>query len=388
MRPLLRAGCPLLLLAVLSAPAALHAQQPSFDVERARPAIEAAIRAELEKGTASVSIALVSGDRIVWTAAYGYANATTRSPATPATIYSTGSSSKSVTATAIMQLVEQGRLDLDQPVNRYLRDARLMDRLQSERPVTVRMLLDHTSGLTCDVRVRPVFSRSLPPTLRELTERTYSIRPPGERFEYCNSAYGIAGYLIEQVTGQEYESYIVEHILAPLGVTTPAPIRPTAEMVERMAQTYRRGDDGRPVPVERVFYDVYPAGDLYMTAEDMARFLGAHLNGGVFNGRRILSEASVREMHRDHSSGRMGARESAALGPAYGLGLGASVDADGHTIIQHGGAVPGLTAGLYGDVTAGIGVYVMTNSGGVNEIVRAAMDAMRAASPAAASDRR
>jgi CubicO group peptidase (beta-lactamase class C family) len=353
-------------------------QQPTFDLELVRPAIEAAIRAELEQGTSSVSIALVSGDRVVWTAAYGNANATTRTAATPATIYSTGSTGKSVTAAAIMKLVEQGRVSLDQPVNRYLRDARVQDRLQAETPVTVRMLLNHTSGLTCDARTRPVYSRTLPPSLKELTERTYSIRAPSERYEYCNSAYGIAGYLIEQVTGQDYESFILEHILKPLGVTTESPINPTAEMVDLMAQPYRRGENRQPVPVSRVFFDVFPAGDMYMTAGDMARFLGAQLNGGVFNGVRILSEESVAEMRRNQVPPMTDAMQT-AFGGGYGLGLGTGTTPEGHTIIRHGGSVAGLNAHMIGNVTLRVGVYVMTNSAGHAPIAAAAMEAMQAA---------
>jgi CubicO group peptidase (beta-lactamase class C family) len=356
----------------------LAAQQPVFDLDRVRPAVEAAVRAELEQGTSSVSIALVSGGRVVWTAAYGYANATTRTEATPATIYSTGSTGKSLTAAAVMKLVEQGRVSLDQPANRYLRDARIQDRLQSEQPVTVRMLLNHTSGLTCDARTRPIYTRTLPPSLKELTERTYSIRAPEVRYEYCNSAYGIAGYLIEQVTGQDYESFVVEHILRPLGVTTPSPVHPTAEMVELMANTYRRGEDGRPVPVSRVFFDVHPAGDLYMTAGDMGRFLAAQLNGGEFNGVRILSEASIREMQRNQAPATPGTLQT-AFGGGYGLGLGTRTTPEGHVIIQHGGSVPGLNAHMIGNVTLGIGVYVMTNAAGHAPIAQAAMDAMHAA---------
>jgi CubicO group peptidase (beta-lactamase class C family) len=368
----------LLLLLLFGMDSPLAAQQPMFDLERVRPAIEAAIRAELAAGTSSVSIALVSGDRVVWTAAYGNANATTRTTATPATIYSTGSTGKSLTAAAVMKLVEQGRVALDQPVNRYLQDARVQDRLQSELPVTVRTLLSHTSGLTCDARTRPVYSRTLPPSLKELTERTYSIRAPGERYEYCNSAYGIAGYLIEQVTGQSYESFILEHILKPLGVTTPSPIHPSAEMSDLMAQPYRRGENGQPVPVSRVFFDVVPAGDMYMTAGDMARFLAAQLNGGVFNGVRILSAESVAEMQRNQVPPMTGAME-AAFGGGYGLGLGTRTTPEGHTVIQHGGSVPGLNAHMIGNVTLRLGVYVMTNSAGHAPIAAAAMDAMQGA---------
>jgi len=347
--------------------------QQTFDLERAKPVIEQAIRAELAKGTSSVSIALVQGDRIIWTAAYGYANATTRTPATPLTVYSTGSTGKSITATAIMQLVEQGKINLDAPVNQYLTTTRVMDRvqvLQADEPVTVRQLLSHTSGLSCGVRTVPVFSRTLPPDLAALTGRTHSVRKPEEKYEYCNAAYGIAGYLVEQVSGQEYEKYIVENILKPIGVETPAPVRPTALMADLLAQPYSRGDGNKPSPVARVFFDVYPAGDMYMTPADMARYLGAHLNGGVFGGRRILSEASILEMHKD---------QSPTIQESYGFGFMVSTAPNGNTIITHGGSVPGLNAHLIGDLNARAGVYVMSNSGGVSNIGRVALELLRGA---------
>jgi CubicO group peptidase (beta-lactamase class C family) len=180
------------------------------------------------------------------------------------------------------------------------------------------------------------------------------------------------------VTAQSYESFIVEHLLRPLGVKTLSPVNPTAEMADLMAQPYGRGQDGRPVPVSRVFFDVVPAGDMYMTAEDMARFLGVHLNGGVFNGVRILSEESVAEMRRNQVPPLPEAVQS-ALGSGYGLGVGTSTTPEGYTLIQHGGSVPGLNAHMIGNVTLRLGVYVMTNSAGHAPIARAAMDAMQAA---------
>jgi CubicO group peptidase (beta-lactamase class C family) len=354
-----------------------QAQAP-FNLEAIKPKIEQVIRAELNKGTASVSIALVQGDRIVWTAAYGDANTATHTPATPATVYSTGSTGKSITATAIMQLVEQGKIDLDAPVNRYFKTARVQDRLQVNEPVTVRHMLTHASGLTCDARTVPIFSRTLPPSLAELTARTYSVRKPGEKYEYCNAAYGILGYLIEQVSGQEYESYIVEHVLKPLGIAATTPVRPTALMADLMARPYLRGKDGKPEPTQQVFFDVYPAGDLYMTASDMARYLAAHLNGGMFGGKRILSEASVAEMHRNQSP----TPES-----PYGFGFSAFTAPDGHQIITHTGSVPGFNAFIGGDVTSKLGVYLMTNSAGHAPIGVAVLELMRGA-PIKAADKK
>jgi CubicO group peptidase (beta-lactamase class C family) len=119
-----------------------------------------------------------------------------------------------------------------------------------------------------------------------------------------------------------------------------------------MALPYGAGGSlGKPAPVAQVHFDVYPAGDIYLTAEDMARYLIAQLNGGVFQGKRILSEESVREMHTPR------------FGGDYGFGFWMVHDStSGHTLIHHGGAIAGQRAFLIGDLDAHVGVYYMTNS--------------------------
>ena len=293
-----------------------------FDLDHTKEVLEKLIKQELATGVASISIALVKGDAIVWTAAYGYANVYTKTPATPETIYVTGSTFKAVTATAILQLVEQGKCELDDPVNQHLGDFQIND--NKERPVTLRHILSHTSGLTAGARTANLWKRTLPDTLEEMIKKLKSIRPVEEKYEYNNFAYGMAGLLVEKISGMSYEDYVVKNILAPLGVKTAHPIEPNAVMVERMALPYVKGPKGTPKPVSQVRFDVYPAGDVYLTAEDMVRFLAAHLNGGEFQGGRILKRKSVKE-----------ARTKQFFD--YGLGWGLGKSADGHTIIQHGG---------------------------------------------------
>jgi CubicO group peptidase (beta-lactamase class C family) len=123
-------------------------------------------------------------------------------------------------------------------------------------------------------------------------------------------------------------------------------------MVERMSLPYSAGGSlGKPEPVAQVHFDVYPAGDIWLTAEDMARFLGAQLNGGVFNGHRILSQESVLAMHKPR------------FGGDYGFGFWMIRDSTtGDTLIHHGGAIAGQRAFMIGDVNAKVGVYYMTNS--------------------------
>lgn len=341
------------LLLVVVPRSAATAQGGRFDLEKTKTVLTGLIERTLaENGIPSMSIALVRGDSIVWKAAFGYANLRARTPATTETLYSTGSSGKSVTAAAVMQLAEQGKLRLDDPINRYLGDSQVQDRLQSEKPVTFTHILSHWSGLKNGAETQPIWGRKLPKTLEAMTAGLYSIRAPEAKWEYNNFAYGTAGLLVQKISGVEYEQYIVDHVLKPLGATTAHPVYPSPEMVERMALPYKAGGSlGKPEPEVQVHFDVYPAGDLYMTAEDMARFLGAQLNGGVLNGKRILSEESVLAMRKPR------------FGGTYGFGYWMIRDSTtGDTLIHHGGAIPGQRAFMIGDVDAKVGVYYMTNA--------------------------
>jgi CubicO group peptidase (beta-lactamase class C family) len=185
-----------------------------------------------------------------------------------------------------------------------------------------------------------------------MASKLYTIRPPETKWEYNNYGYGLAGLIVQNVSGIDYETYMVDSVLRPLGVTTPHPVYPTPDMVERMALPYKAGGSlGKPVPEVQVHFDVYPAGDIYLRAEDMARYLGAQINGGVFNGHRMLSAESVHEMHIPR------------FGGTYGFGFWSTVDSTtGDTLIYHGGAIEGQRAFLVGDVNAHVGVYYMTNS--------------------------
>jgi CubicO group peptidase (beta-lactamase class C family) len=343
------------------------AQAGQFDLDKTKTVMSRLIEQKMkDHGVPSVSIALVRGDSIVWKAAFGYANVRTKTLATTETLYSTGSTFKSATATALMQLEEQGKFKLDQPVNKYLGDVQVQDRLQAEKPVTFRHMLSHWSGLTAGAVTKPLWGRELPKSLEKMVAGLYSVRPPETKWEYNNFAYGMAGLLIEKISGQEYEKYMVEHVLAPLGVTTPHPVYPSPEMVEVMALPYESGGlNGKPQPVEQVHFDVYPAGDIYLTAEDMARFLAMHLNGGMFRGKRILSEASVNAMHEPQ------------FGGTYAFGFSVRKDPNGHTIISHNGGIPGQSSYMAGDLDAKVGVYFMSNSGAPAVIGEAALKLLR-----------
>src|SRR5689334_13544634 len=175
-----------LLATPLVSPVTATAQR--FDVDKTRTVLTRIIkRAIKDQGIPSISIALVRGDSIVWNAAFGYANVRTKTPATTETLYSTGSTFKSVTATAIMQLAEQGKLSLDDPVNKYLGQTQIKD--QKDKPVTFTHMLSHWSGLNAGAVYTPIWGRELPKTLEQMVSELHSVRAPEVQWEYNNFAY-------------------------------------------------------------------------------------------------------------------------------------------------------------------------------------------------------
>ncbi|MEO8451317.1 MAG: serine hydrolase domain-containing protein [Gemmatimonadota bacterium] len=176
------------------------AQTGKFDLEKTKTVLSGMIeRVIKERGVPSISIALVRGDSIVWKAAFGYANVRMKTPATTETIYSTGSTFKSATATGLMQLMEQGKFQLDQPVNRYLGDIQVQDRLQSDKQVTFRHMLSHWSGLIAGAVTKPLWGRELPKSLEKMVSGLYSVRAPEVKWEYK---------LIDFATGASLESLV------------------------------------------------------------------------------------------------------------------------------------------------------------------------------------
>lgn len=346
---------------VSTAPVSVIAQEPAAPVElsavtrRLEMEIEKALR---ETGIPAISMALVQGGAVVWAGAFGHANVGASVPATTETYFSTGSTFKFVTATAIMQLVEKGKLEFDTPVNEIV-GAELA--IEGADDVTVRHLLSHHSGLQGPVATVPLWGRTSP----NLLSKTRRIGAPGIDYRYCNECYAIAGYIIEKLSGQSYDEYVAQHILQPIGVDVRLASVPSPEIVEHLALPYNL-EDNQAVPIAQVLYNVFAAGDIYLRASEMARFLATQLNGGVYDGKRILSEASSLEMRRRQFGGQN-----------YGLGTGMGENS-GHDVVSHSGGIPGFNSMSIGEPASGQGVYIMANSSGSGKaIVPIAQLAMR-----------
>lgn len=245
-----------------------------------------------------IALGIVKDDSVIYLKGYGFADDNGRR-VTPQTPFLLASVTKSFTALGIMQLVEEGKIDLDSPVQKYLPWFRVAD-LNASSKITVRHLLHQTSGFsTIDGRKKYADSDMgedvLENYIRSLKESKL-IAPPGQKFEYSNINYGILGLIIQKVTGESYENYIQKKIFSPLN----------------MQHSYTSLEDAREGGVSRGYYPffgipaiydkplsraVIPWGGIYSSAEDMTHYLIAHLDQGVYIDQEILSPNGIAELH-------------------------------------------------------------------------------------------
>ncbi len=325
----------------------------AFDLEHAKRVLTREIEETLQDtGIPSISIALLQGDRISWAEAFGYSNIKLKVPATSSTIYVTGSCLKPVTAMAVMQLVDDGKIGLDDPINKYLGEDAVEDLSEENKPVTFRHLLSHYSGLTVTHEMLPLWNGRRPRSMRQLASELTAEQDPGVTYRYSNSGYALAGLLIEKVSGMSYEQYLVERVLKPLGLKVDGPIHPSPMMIEEMALPYRL-QGRKPVPEIRYRFDVYPAGDAYLSVPAMAKILLTQINHGTHQGVSILSETSVKEMQKRQ------------FGGGAGLDFGIRVF-EGEKLLMHSGGVPGFSTKFILGVSSRVGVYVAANAGGAD----------------------
>jgi CubicO group peptidase (beta-lactamase class C family) len=307
--------------------------------------------ADPQTGAPGAVVAVVEGGRILLVRGYGYANLERRIPVTSSTVVRVGSLSKPVTATAVMQLVEAGGIDPRRPVSDYVRDLQLPTRFG--RPVTVLDLVTHTAGFDARLEGTAVPSDAeIPPLGQYLRDHLPpQVRRSAEVLAYSNHGYALLGHLVETVSGVPFESYVASHVFQPLGMTSSS-FRLTPEVERKAAVGYQHDRDGlRPALV--VHPRVYPAAGLNTTAEDMARFLAAHLDGGAFGGGRVLSTACVEEMHRQQFTMSPG-----VPGMTFGF---FEYPYRGMRALVHGGGIRGFMSGLALWPERRLGLFVANN---------------------------
>src|SRR5215471_3761623 len=259
----------------------------TINIDRVVAELEPEIQRMLLEGKIpSAAIALIAGDRVIWTGAYGYSNLWARTPATTSTVYLIGSTFKAMSTIALLQQMEQGKFKLDDKVSDYLKDFKIQNE-DPQHPVTFRHLLTHTSGLPADFGAVTVWGDKAPPTLDEYLGKSLKVSKPAmTKVVYSNQAYTLVGYLVQKFSGVPYKQYIQEHIFNPLEMNSTA-FEPRPDMEERLSIPYVVDEKtGALVGTVRLKASVWPAGLVYGTVLNQANWLIANLNGGMFKGKR------------------------------------------------------------------------------------------------------
>jgi CubicO group peptidase (beta-lactamase class C family) len=304
------------------------------DATRLAAFVDSLIPAEMaSERIPGAGFVFIEDGRVLLERGYGVADVARSLRVDPdSTIWRIGSITKVFTATAVMQLVDRGLVDLDAPVDRYVR--RVGIPRTDDAPVTVRHLLDHTAGFD---EIRPGTQAptrdAILPLDQFLQSKLVRARPPGETIAYSTYGMTLAGELVEEVAKTPFEDFLRRNTWGPLAMKRTGIAPPSGG--ERVAKGYEvSGDSIVEQPWE--WYHTTPASSINSTVADMARFLEAHLGLGAAKGARILSEASAREMQR----------QQVTMHPAIpGYALGFNEDfIGGLRILEHGGNMAGFSS--------------------------------------------
>ncbi|MBN2878316.1 MAG: beta-lactamase family protein [Clostridia bacterium] len=273
--------------------------------------LEAFLDNKMKKmGVAGLAFAVVDGEEISEFYSYGYADIANKTPINEDTIFQMASVSKTVTGTAIMQLSEAGKIDIDTDINEYL-PFKVSNPHHPETTITTRMLLTHTSSIIDNWDVYDSFytidSGGGDPTISLAdfnkgyltpdgdyydTELNFSEEAPGAYYEYSNCGYALLGYIVECVSGTEFNKYCNENIFTPLGMDSTRWFLSETDL-SRLAKPHE-GENALPY----YSFATYPDGCLRTSANDYSKFLLMYMNGGTLGGAKILEQSTIEEMLR------------------------------------------------------------------------------------------
>ncbi|MDM4017129.1 serine hydrolase [Roseiconus lacunae] len=350
----------------------VSAQQPGTpaasqtDYQKAIGKIEEAIRIEVEqKGLPAFSISLVDGDHIVWADGFGYQDSGKETKATAETVYRVGSVSKLFTDIAVLQLVEQGKIDLDAPVETYVPG--FAPGNPYGVPLTLRQMMSHQSGLVRESPVGNYFDPnepSLADTVTSLNDTTLVYRPE-TKTKYSNAAIAVVGAALENQLEVSHPEQVRRSILKPLKMQASGFVVDAA-MEPKIATGWMRTYDGRRFEAPTFLLGTGPAGNLYSSVLDLSKFVTCLLNNGVTTSGKILEPASLELMTTPVKD---------SDGNEQGFGLGFHIQSlDGHKKIGHGGAVYGFSTQLEVLPERQVGVVAASSLDGTNGVVRRLSD--------------
>ena len=350
-------------LAALAPTPALRAEKPSNSAPaNAHPVspVGAALQTFVDQKQLAGAVALVwSGGRLVCHDAIGLADLESGRPMAKDSLFWIASMTKPITALGVLMLVEEGKLALEDPVEKHLPEFRgqrlLKEKTDSQtvlvkpaRPVTVKDLLTHTSGLPGK---GPLDDEALDVLSLKEAVITYGLSPlqfePGSKWSYCNPGINVLGRLIEIASGEEYSRFLTKRLFKPLGMKDTTFWPPAGDLKKRLATSYKLSADGSALEPATIKYLTPPyfskkrtplaAGGLFSTAGDLLSLYQMLLNGGEWKGKRYLSTDSLRLMTQNHTGDL-----KAGFTEGMGMGLGFQV------VVTPTGVTSTLSPGTYG----------------------------------------
>ncbi|MBI5786792.1 MAG: beta-lactamase family protein [Rhodocyclales bacterium] len=351
-RLLALAASSLVLLASCAVPPPVATHLERGDFRHTRDYLTWLVEREMSQNDITgLSIALVDDQQVIWQAGFGYADRENDVRATPDTVYRAGSIAKLFTSAAVMQLAEQGRLDIDQPLAVALPEFSIKSRYAHADPVTPRNVMAHYSGLPSNYLL-DLYVRNPSPHFEVVVDGLrdqYLTFPPNKVFSYSNAGMAVLGTAVQRLSGDPFGDYMTRHFFAPLGMAH------SSFAARPRAKTYEKHQE-----VEAFSLRDMPAAGLLSNVVDLSQFIKMEFAGGTLGDRRILSKASVEEMLRPQNT-----KAPFAFDSLVGLGWmmhGIQVPGGG-PVASHGGSLPDSHSMLAILPEHKLGVVVLTNSG-------------------------
>ncbi|MES2129567.1 MAG: serine hydrolase domain-containing protein [Pseudomonadota bacterium] len=337
---------------------ACHAEDANLPTPQSIQELDQALaRIFREQGIPGASLAIVEGGQVVFTKGYGVSDTAAKTPVTPATVFRAGSISKSLTGIAIMTAVEAGHLTLNGKVADLAPDVKFNNPWEATDPLRLVHLIEHTTGWP-DISFRVLTQEgkdwSLARGVGFASPEFVSRWQPGRFSVYNNAGPAVAGLILEKATGQEFNAYLREHVLRPMGMASgDFDLNPA--LAQRLSKSYL--SDGREAPFQNIILG--PSGSLDASASELAQLVRFYLGHGTVDGHKILSAESVERIERGESS--LAARAGLSAG-SYGLGNTQSFDKK-TAFRGHNGSIDSFTS-VYGYARQNNSGYVLMANGG------------------------
>ena len=320
--------------------------------------LESWIQAQMEyRNLPGISVGVIYDQELIYKKGFGYSNLEKKIPATTQTLYRIASISKTFTATAIMQLRDEGKLRLDDPIEKYLPGFNIQNPFPDAQQITIFNLITHTSGLPRNAAF-PYWTDRKFPTMKEIIAALPEqgmIYPPGTQYKYSNLGMALLGEIVAVSSGMPYEKYIIENIFKPLGMNNSSVFLITRDK-QKLATPYshRFPDGSRRIMPFTDAKGLAPAANITSNIEDLSKYIFQQFRKGRRGRKQILDGHTLAEMQRIHW-----------LNPGWtsGYGLGFRVwKQDNYTVVGHGGWVAGNRSQISFIPKEKVGVIVLTNA--------------------------